>query len=84
MYFLSGPFIGFGEQINLKNMNNNRNEIDKNILVAASPFKAPTWIQINPSYGRDSPSDHLDPPNDQLPAPISQEEDTNPSSWTPE
>lgn len=63
-------------------MNNNDKYMDKNRLVAATPFHSPDWIKPNPNYNVHESQEI--PEQASTPEPIPPEEDTNPSSWTPE
>ncbi|XP_051163589.1 uncharacterized protein LOC127283002 [Leptopilina boulardi] len=83
----SAPPLGTGSYIEVGGsphytaiMNNNDKYMDKNKLVAATPFHNPDWIKPNPNYNepQEIPEQVL------TPEPIPPEEDTNPSSWTPE
>lgn len=62
--------------------NNNETSRDSNKLLRARPYNEPDWIRTNPNYGQ-----HFDDAEVSEPTPAPQlppEEDTNPSSWTPE
>ncbi|XP_015606738.1 uncharacterized protein LOC107273252 [Cephus cinctus] len=72
--------------------NNNDYLKDRDLLARANPFASPNWVKPNPQYDdlqqdNDIPDysnpgeDILSPP---LPPPPAPDEDTNPSSWTPE
>lgn len=66
-------------------MYNNNNLKDKNTLVSAIPFKDPSWVKSNPSYEQQLAAETVDANNHVIPMGAMQaDEDTNPSSWTPE
>ena len=83
--FILGAFIEVGESQHFSTItNNNHNYMDKNKLVAATPFNNPDWIKSNPDYNVQV-NDSLDIPEQPASPPtLPPEEDTNPSSWTPE
>lgn len=70
------PLIDCGEKLPHMSYNNNRHLKDKNRLVSASGFKAPSWVRSNPNYENNLDNDNtsatdqlqggteLSPPND--------------------
>lgn len=67
---------------------NKKSSIDKNNLVSAMGYMPPNWITVNPNYEQQLNNEAQGYVSDQvthpLTEPIPPDEDTNPSSWTPQ
>ncbi|XP_076170099.1 uncharacterized protein LOC143148081 [Ptiloglossa arizonensis] len=77
----SRPFIDCGERLPF---NNNKNVKDKNKLVCAAAYKAPSWVRSNPDYESNSNDDAtiaLDQLHSSMELPPA---DNNANTWVPQ
>lgn len=77
----TGPFIDCGERLPF---NNNKNVKDKNKLVCAAAYKAPSWVRSNPDYESNSNDDAtiaLDQLHSSMELPPA---DNNANTWVPQ